>query len=82
MTNYQYATMPFTGGTKSNDSSPGITVAKQLEELLNDMSLIGWEYYRMDTVHVAVAPGCLAGLFGAKADLLQYDVMVFRRPVA
>jgi hypothetical protein len=58
----------------------GKEIAAYLEKLASDWGAQGWEFYRIDEVGVAVQPGCFAALGGAKASIVTYNVMSFRRP--
>ncbi|MGE6385321.1 DUF4177 domain-containing protein [Pseudomonas sp. NPDC078416] len=58
----------------------GNEAAAYLQNVVNQHAGDGWEFYRIDTIGVAVQPGCFAGLFGQKAELSQYYVISFRRP--
>lgn len=57
----------------------GKEIAAYLQQLSTNMSAEGWEYYRVDSVGVAVSPGCWATMFGAKQSMTYYNVVTFRR---
>jgi len=59
----------------------GQEAAAYLQDLVNQMAADGWEFYRVDTVGVVVAPGCLGSLFGKQEELVHYFVVTFRRPI-
>lgn len=59
--------------------SSGNDAAAYLQSAANQYASQGWEFYRVDTVGVVVAPGCLALLLGAKQSITQYYVITFRR---
>jgi hypothetical protein len=80
MQNYQYIAVPFAGVTKAKDAQPGVTLGKQLTDLINKMSADGWEYYRLDHVSVVIKQGCLATLLGVSSTVRTYDLAIFRRP--
>ena len=80
MSTYQYKVVPFIGQMKAKDTAQ--TVAQQLEGLINSVVQQGWEFYRIDAVQIQVSPGCLASLLGAKATYMNFDQVIFRRPVA
>jgi len=74
-----YKVVPFTAsidpikGTSSN-------VADQLQSLINDYSLKGWEYVRLESVTTIVKPdmGCFG--LGAKPGFTIYSQMaVFKK---
>ncbi len=56
----------------------GETLAKYIENVINEMMEEGWEYYRTDNYSVIEAPSCLGSLFGHKEKLGIYNVLVFR----
>ena len=62
--------------------SSGNDAAAYLQGIANQYAAQGWEFYRVDTVGVVVAPGCLASLLGAKSSDLTYYVVTFRKPKA
>lgn len=40
-------------------------LARYIESIINQYASAGWEFHRMDYFTIFIAPGCLAGLFGA-----------------
>lgn len=59
----------------------GKEIAAYLEKLAAQHTAAGWEFYRIDTVGVAVSLGCIASLFGAQATMRNYNVVCFRKPI-
>jgi len=57
----------------------GKEIAAYLEKIAHEMGAQGWEFYRIDSVGVAVQPGCLAALAGTKQTMTYYNVVTFRR---
>lgn len=57
----------------------GTEIASYLEKLVQDWNVKGWEFYRIDSVGVAVQPGCLAALTGTKTSMTYYNIVTFRR---
>lgn len=57
----------------------GNEAAHYLESIANEMATKGWEFQRIDTVGVSVAPGCIAGLFGARHADQSFYVITFRK---
>ena len=51
-----------------------------LERLVQDYASQGWEFYRVDTITVVIAPGCLGILFGERAQSRHYYIVTFRAP--
>ena len=66
------------GAVKSGEGAAAVSA--QLETAINSESAQGWEFYQLAEVNIEVSPGCLAGLFGAKAEYTKFDQIVFRRP--
>lgn len=58
----------------------GNEAAYYLQSMANQHAAQGWEFYRVDTVGIVTQPGCLASLFGARQQLIEYFVVTFRRP--
>lgn len=75
----KYRVIPFIGKIKNSQSAK--EVSDQLESLLNQGAQEGWEFVQINNVNIEVQPGCLAGLFGAKADYVRFDMAVFRKEV-
>lgn len=59
--------------------SSGQDAAAYLQNVANQYASQGWEFYRVDTVGVMVAPGCLGMLMGGKQSFNEYYVITFRR---
>lgn len=57
----------------------GKEIAAYLEKIAHEMGAHGWEFYRVDSVGVAVQPGCLAALAGTRQTMTYYNVVTFRR---
>lgn len=57
----------------------GNEAAYYLQSMANEQATQDWEFYRVDTVGVITAPGCLASLLGAKQTLIEYYVVTFRK---
>ena len=73
----KYRVLPFIGKIKGSQSAKD--VSDQLEVLLNQGTKEGWEFVQINNVNIEVQPGCLAGIFGAKADYVRFDMAVFRQ---
>ncbi|GHS85240.1 hypothetical protein FACS1894201_04710 [Bacteroidia bacterium] len=50
------------------------------EKIINDAASDGWELVNIDTVTSVQQPGCLAGLFGSKAETVEFKLLVFKKP--
>lgn len=55
--------------------------AEYLEKIVNKWARKGWEFYRVDTIGVKFAPGCLGMLLGQRESLRTYYVITFRREI-
>jgi hypothetical protein len=76
---FVYLVVPLTPGVKEGDKDKGPKIAQQVQALINDQSRQGWEFYRVETVYTSVAPGCMAGLAGAKAVYMPVNQVVFKK---
>ena len=76
---YEYQVLPFRGQVESVDTG---AVARQLNALINSQSLLGWEFYQINSVGITVSPGCIASLLGQKGFPLLYDMAIFRREIS
>jgi hypothetical protein len=74
---WDYRVYPFIGELKENESVD--RVRAQLQGVIDDHARRGWEFYSMGNVNIRVLPGCLGALFGARADYMRYDQLIFRR---
>ena len=77
---FQYKVVPFMGQSKGTLSASD--VAKQLELTIATHASNGWEFYQLSDVNIEVQPGCIAGLFGATAQYVRFDQLIFRFPVS
>jgi hypothetical protein len=78
-TTYEYKVVPFLGQAAAADKRAAEKVAEQLQQLVDQFVAQGWEFYRIDRVEIAVAPGCLAALSGGKMSFAGWDMVIFRR---
>ena len=76
---FEYRVVPFIGQIKAGDKRGAHTVATQLEALINGNAAQGWEFFSVDRVQIAVAPGCLAAFVGTKTSYIGFDQVIFRR---
>lgn len=58
----------------------GNEAAQFLQNVVNQYSVQGWEFYRVDRLGIVSQPGCVASLLGARQSLVEYSVVTFRRP--
>jgi hypothetical protein len=83
MPQYEYHVVPFVGQLKRGVFSQenAQKVSQQLQSLISQYAQQGWEFYRVDKIGIVVKPGCMASLFGATADYINFDQVIFRRPL-
>lgn len=77
---YQYKMVQVPPGirVKAKEHQGG-EAAAYLEEIVNQWAQKDWEFFRVDSIGVRTEPGCLASLFGQKAQTLEYYVVTFRK---
>jgi hypothetical protein len=75
---YKCLEVPATMG-RSSGKNKSQQVAMALQELINKSCTDGWEYFRTDQYTIMEPAGCIAGLFGATATPVAYNVLVFRK---
>lgn len=78
---YEYKVVPFIGKLKSGvfNSENASVVSAQLQEVINQYTTQGWEFYTLEKVDIQVTPGCLAALLGNKVTFITFDQLIFRR---
>lgn len=57
----------------------GNEAAAYLEGVVNQYAADGWEFLRVDTIGVAIKPGCFGALGGTKEEHAEYYVITFRK---
>ena len=72
----KYQVIPFIGRIKGKQTAND--VSDQLEELINKGVDNGLEFVQLGAVNIEVRPGCLAALFGKKADYTRFDMAIFK----
>jgi hypothetical protein len=75
----EFKVVPFTAQITRNDTS--ITVANQMQKMIDSQLAQGWIYIRMDSVKTSVAgtSGCFG--IGAEAGFTTtFNVLIFSRP--
>jgi hypothetical protein len=82
MSNFTYKCVPVPDvihtGKKGKDLHS--YAVSSYEKIINDASSGGWELVNIDTVTSVQQPGCLAGLFGSKAEAVTFKLLVFKKP--
>jgi hypothetical protein len=72
---YRMVQIPRTFRVQGQDNE----VAMFLQNLVNEHSNAGWDFYRVDEVGVISSPSCLAALLGARESVISYYVVTFKR---
>lgn len=70
----RYSVLPFLGNVHSGAQAG--EVARQLEALLNRAAAADADLALVSAANTRIAPGCLAGLTGAKADWARHDQVI------
>ncbi|EGB0933349.1 TPA: DUF4177 domain-containing protein [Escherichia coli] len=78
MFKYKMVQIPPNVIINSRKTDKDSAAAIYLEDVVNNMAGRGWEFYRIDSIGVAEAPGC-----SGKKDIgpTVYYVITFRMPV-
>ncbi|HEM6870794.1 TPA: DUF4177 domain-containing protein [Providencia stuartii] len=79
---YVYKTAQIPPNIEMNKREAGNEAAIYLQSVLNEKAEDGWEFQSVETIGVAVRPGCFESLRGTKQSFTHYYVIVFRREVA
>jgi len=83
MSNFNYKCVPvpdvLNTGKKGKDLHS--LAVSTYEKIINDAASGGWELVNIDTVTSVQQPGCLAGLFGSKAEAVTFKMLVFKKPI-
>ncbi len=63
---------------------PGVPerVAAFVEEKMKKEAREGWEFYRIDSVHVVEPPSWFGRLTGQNETTTAFNLLIFRRPLA
>lgn len=78
---YKYKMIQVAPNIEVSGAAKGNEAAVYLENIVNEMTSEGWEYYRVDPIGLTVRPGCLASLIGHRAYNVEYYVVTFRKEV-
>jgi len=70
----RYSVLPFLGNVRSGAQAG--EVARQLEALLNRAAAADADLALVSAAYTRIAPGCLAGLTGKKADWARHDQVI------
>ena len=76
----QFKVVPFTATITKEDSS--VTIAAQMQRIIDSTGSQGWEYMRMDSVQTSesATQGCF-GLGSQPGFTTNFIVLVFKREV-
>lgn len=74
-----YKVVPLTPGVKEGDKNKSSRVAEQVQAIINDQSHENWEFHRVETIYVSIAPGCMSSFGGAKAVYMPVNQLVFKK---
>ena len=77
---YKCVTVPdvFNTGTKGKDSHS--SAVSTYENKINEAATDGWELVTVDTVTSVQNPGCIAGLFGSKGEVVTLKILILKKP--
>ena len=70
--------VPFTPSVKLGFKNMG-GIATQLNKAVSAFEAKGYEFLRVDTIHVDIRPGCIMALFGKQTEYHPYEFLVFRK---
>jgi hypothetical protein len=81
MAHWETAVVPFVPVVNASDKNPGATIAAQMNSEIARLASQGWEFIRVEHVDLVEMPGCLAGMFGARAVSRTHQMLAVRRMV-
>ena len=70
--------VPFTPSVKLGFKDMG-GIATHLNKAVSAFEAKGYEFLRIDTIHVDIRPGCIMALFGKQTEYHPYEFLVFRK---
>ncbi len=81
MKNYVYkcVSVPSVISTGQKGKDMHATAVSSYESIINKAAQGGWELSTIDTVSSTQKPGCLSGLFGGKAEVVTFKMLIFKR---
>ncbi|NOK60819.1 MAG: hypothetical protein GFH27_549289n198 [Chloroflexi bacterium AL-W] len=50
-----------------------------LQNMVNEYSAAGWDFYRVDAIGVVRPPGCIGALLGERETVKRYYIVTFKR---
>ena len=80
---YRYRILPFVGRIQTGlfSSANAQMVSEQLQDVIDEQTRQGWDFYSLEKVNIEVQPGCIGGLLGQSASYITSDQVVFRQAV-
>lgn len=76
---YEYRMVQIPPNIEVRGVERGNEAAQYIQTIANQQAQDGWEFYRVDTIGVAISPGCLGPLFGRSTEYTNYYVVTFRK---
>ena len=73
----QYKCVPAPTELVIKESGNYSSAISSFVDLINIEANGGWKFYSMENIAVTQNPGCLAGLFGAKATTAYFNMLIF-----
>jgi len=70
--------VPFTPQVSLGSSSMNV-ISRELRDTVSEYEAKGFEFMRIDTVHVDIRPGCIMAMFGKQTEYHPYEFLVFRK---
>lgn len=75
--NYRYKVIPYKG-VQGKGGTQG--VSQDLENIINEMADLNWEFQELATIDIVVPPGCLGKLLGMGNTSYGMDQLIFKTP--
>lgn len=81
MKNYEYKCVPVPSMINTGQKGKGLhaDAIATYEKILNKAAEGGWELSNIDVISSTQQPGCMSGLFGGKAEVISFKMLVFKR---
>jgi hypothetical protein len=77
MPKIEYRVVPFIGAINSRGSAKD--ASQQLQKVIAEHAVDGWEFHSLGNINIEVKPGCLASFLGASSDYIRFDQVVFQK---
>jgi hypothetical protein len=75
----QYKCVPAPKGFEIDKNGSSDNAVRSFADLLNRESNDGWKFHSMESISVTQNPGCLAGLFGKRAETTNFYMLIFSK---